>query len=380
MAGTPYPVRVYDDSLSLVAEIDAYETLIWKRSWRGMGEVNFQVNRYVNGADALEIGSFISIYRGGVARLARIDNAGITLNKGGKKSEIWTFTGNDLKGLLAKRLSLYGINTGDGTDTVSATPAETALRHYVDVNCINATDTDRNYPFLELEADAARGNNISYVGRFQPLNQIFEECLLQSPALGYDIVFDRDASKLKLHFIAGTDRSASVQLNPNFGNVGMVDYADYRNGARNIVYVGGTGEGASRTVQKVQAATVTGFDRAETFEDATVATTTDQLTAAGNSVLADLTVSPSIIVDFIDNGSYSYLPRTGAGDFDLGDVVTVVYPEVATVSSRIIETREVYQKSDSGNEQVTFTLGKQAPDFIKMVARIDKKTSTQGRL
>lgn len=378
-----YPLRVYDSTFTLIGEIDDYVSLEWIRRWRTPGEFTLKVTRYdVTGADRDLSGNYwISIYRGGTTRIGRIENMEITCDQGtAGGAECWTIRGSDAKGIFKDRIAYVSVSAGTGYDTQTTQPAETAIRHYVDGNCISATDTSRNISALQLETDGARGGNISYSARLEYLHEVIENILLASPTqIGYDVLFDRATKKLSLHFIAGTDRSASVKFSTLFGNASNVIYTYDTASLRNVAYVGDAGEDASRNFSKVPSGTeATGLDRREIFVDGSDATTSTELTQKGTEALRDAAVDESLTFDIVADNSFAYMTRDASGNFDLGDIITAVYSGVATVAARIIEITEQY--GDSAGTGVTLTLGTARPDMKAIVRLQERKYGKRRRV
>jgi hypothetical protein len=384
-----YPVRIYDANLNWVAEYDDYISLTWIRRWRRPGEFSLKISRYnADGTERdIEPGYFVSMYRGGAARIARIDDMDISLDDRGKGSEIWSITGMDAKGLLSSRLTIAGISTGTGYDVQSGVAAETAIRYFITrnaisaVNAAGASDTNRNISQFELETvDGAKGGTISYQTRLQVLTDVIEEILLASSGIGYEVTFLKATKKFQINIRAGTDRSAAVQYNTLFGNLRSVDYRVNNNGVKTVAYVMGTGTGAARTVLEAYlTGYTTGLTRYETFVDGSATdNSTAQLLSQGNAVLIAIGSNQTMTFTIIEDNSFRYMTRDAAGDYDLGDLIKVVYAGIATLSGRIIEVNEAYS-GNSAMATITLTIGTEISDLTRVVKAVNKKATTQAR-
>lgn len=177
--------------------------------------------------------------------------------------------------------------------------------------------------------------------------------------LGIAVGFDRVFRVYK-----GLDRTASQSSNPravfsrNFENVLGSEYAVDLLNHKNVVLVGGQGEGVDRML--ITVGNETGLNRRETFVDArdigngtaeepiSVATQHAMLAVRGQQTLAELKVSESFTADVDPNGNLKY-----RADYDLGDVVTVIDMGLRT-DARITEIKEVYE---NGGMRLEMTLG-----------------------
>ena len=390
-----YPVRVYDSSLDLVGEYSDYASLEWIRRWRKPGEFTLNISRYnydgservFSDFDFVNNDFYISIYRGDVARIARIDTVDITLNQAGRGGETWTFTGPDGKGLLTDAISLAGVSTGTGYDSMTTTAAETIIRHLIDRNTITALDetgaaaSGRVKTGLILESvDGAKGGSLSYQARLQYLTDNIEEILLASTGIGYEVVFLRPTKQLKVVIKAGTDRSASVKFADNLMNVRSLHYRLNKSAVKNVVYVGGTGTDAARSIVTVPASGApTGLTRREDFLDGSATdNSSGQLTALGNAKIQDCGSAQTMEFENLPDNSFVYMDRNAVGDYDLGDLVKVVYSGIATMTGRIIECKETY--GGSGYPlHLNMTVGTEVSDEVKIIRNINKKASTGGR-
>ena len=390
-----YPIRIYDENLDWVAEYPEYNQLVWIRRWRKPGEFTLNINRWNNDGTERVFSDmdldtenwYVSIYRGGIARIARIDSAEITLNQTGRGGENWNLTGPDGKGILTDRQTVAGISAGTGYDVQSAVAAETAVRYYIDRNVINAkgpagtADTNRGISQFILEtADGLKGGNVSYQARLQPLTDDIEQILLASTGIGYEVEFLRAIKQFRVAVVAGTDRTASVQFNDQLLNIQNITFKQNRSGVRNLMYVGGTGTGASRTIVSVPASSPpTGLLRREDFIDgSTTDNSTDQLTALGNARITDIGSSKTMTFEKLPDNSFAYMTRNAAGDFDLGDLIKVVYSGISTMTGRIIEVKETY--GGSGYPlHLEMAVGTEISDDVKIIRSINKKVATGAR-
>jgi hypothetical protein len=376
-----FPARIYNASFEMVAEIDEYLSLEWTRRLRVPGTVRMKLPLTAEGSDQVVLGYWMGIRRGGAMRLARIESKSISSDPSSLDDDVWEIYASGANGLLSTRIAYVGVSSGTGYDTVppGVTKAETAIRHFVNGNCIAATDTDRNFPDLHLESDGAKGSLVEFSARLKYLTEDIESILLQSPNLGYEIIFDETTGYLNLHFWEGNDYTDSVVFSIDLGNIATYAYSQDNSMMRNYAYVGDSKFAEDRVFVGVPAASPpSGYSRRETFVDGSDCITTDELTQRGNETLVDLGESVSAQFSIFRDASITYMTREDAGDIDLGDIITAVYPQVAIVSARILEIKESYG-IDGATDDVTVTIGNQRPDLIRYLKLNEKKNSVRRR-
>ena len=357
-------VTIFDSTLTAQGILEDYESLSWNFRYRDISDFKLIINRYKNNVEYLIKGNVLALYVAGYYRAGIIESIEIGLTKKGKISENYVITGRGLKGLLAERIALHSTAAGTGYDSQS-TVASTVMRHYVNVNCMDATNADRNYPLLFLEdPDPAAGGNIKYDARFQYISEIMKEISLAS-GLGWDIVLDPTNKKMVFTIIEGVDRSwdngvnSAVTFSPKFSNIRLISYLDSNIGSKNVAYVAGQGEANARDVDEVAylAAEYTGMLRREVLIDARDLDATDKMLQRGNERLVELGEEKVFEMENLNAGPFSY-----GEDFYLGDIATANYPDIIEADLRVIESRiEITPKELIQNKLI---FGKQFPDFL----------------
>ena len=366
----PEPMRVYERSgstLVLMAVIDAYEAVEWTRRWRAPGSWQAVISRYATGADELREGRFISLPRRGRHLVGIIESIEGQMTDEGEISESWTVAGRDLGAILQDRICLHGVSAGTGYDEQIDVIAETAMRHYVDVNAVNPTDPDRAIPGLDLMlVDQGRGGTVQVRARFQPLPEILESIALQS-GLGWGILWSPDTGEILFDVLEGADRSAEILLSPRLGNCLIAGYRACLSDAPTLAIVAGQGEADLRAI--VEVGTATGWDRREAYIDARDLATTDELTARGEELLADRGETTTLEVEYLPTPTYRYMT-----DFDLGDIVSAEYPGVATMQARIVAVTEQYPSG-----KIVLGLGKEWPDLVSLLRTVKRDNAETRR-
>ncbi len=369
---------IFDSTLKKVGLLEDYEYLYWNYKFRKPGNFKLIINRYKNNIEYLVKGNVLALYVAGYYRAGIIESKEIGLDEKGKISENYTIIGRELGGLLSERIALYNTDSGTGYDSQN-TYAETAMRHYVNVNCMDADDTNRNYPLLYLDVDSERGDSIKYDARFQTISELLEEISLAS-GLGWEVVLDPANKRMVFRVIEGLDRSfengvnSVVMFSPKFGNIRLISYSDSNIGSKNVAYVAGKGEANLRIVQKVtkDAGTYTGVGRREFLIDARDLDEEAKLIQRGNERLAELGEEKILEIENLSTGPFNY-----GEDFYLGDIVTVVYPDIIEANLRVIES--IIEITPEKLIQNKLIFGRSIPDIINITENKDKNYLTETR-
>ena len=372
-------LTIFDSTLTRQGVLEDYEYLSWNFRYRSISSFTLIINRYKNNVEYLIKGNVLAIYVAGYYRAGIIESIEIGLTEEGKISENYIIKGRGLSGLMAERIALHVTASGTGYDSQS-TLASTAMRHYVNINCMDATDTDRNYALLYLEdPDPECGGNIKYDGRFQYISELLEEISLAS-GLGWEIVLDPTNKRFVFQIIEGVDRSwdngvnSVVSFSPKFGNIKLISYLDSSINSKNVAYVAGQGEANARDVDKVTylTETYTDMDRREFLIDARDLDATDKMLQRGNERLVELGEEKAVKMENLSTGPFSY-----GEDFYLGDIVTVNYPDIIEANLRIIESRIEITPENLIQNKLIF--GRSFPDLISITEIKDKNYLTEMR-
>jgi len=161
-------IRICDENYIPRIVLDGYKNLTYTERHRNRDSWSFEVSRNSVYAQYLIKGRIIHYVTGTSVYALIIKQVDAT-------RDTITVSGNEYADdLLSARIALVDVKVGAGTDTIHDT-AETAIRHYVNGNIIEATDTYRRDPFLALEAvDYARGDTVTISARFENLLDLCE--------------------------------------------------------------------------------------------------------------------------------------------------------------------------------------------------------------
>lgn len=206
-----------------------------------------------------------------------------------------------------------------GYDSLTATPAETAIKHYVDANCAAGAVADRQVPGFAVATDAARGVNVDQLARYQAVLDVVKEIAYKAD-LGWFVSYDPDTNTHTFEVIEPRDLTASVILDFDFATLTAWRETESLLGSKSLAVVAGQGEADAREVVIRPAVEPTGLDRREAFVDARDVPlgSTDILNARGDALLASAGPTTSRTVTARQEGAFQY-----PTDYQLGDYVTV---------------------------------------------------------
>lgn len=223
-------------------------------------------------------------------------------------------------------------------------------------------------PGVELGAVQGFSATVNFQATYKNL-LLYEEKLAKSSGLGFRFRPDFNRKKIYFEIYQGTDRTVSQGVNnrvifsESYNNLNNTIYRENDQLYRNVIYVGGEGEGNERKYVKVGNAT--GLDLRELFVDAkdlrsdglTAGQYEAQLRQRGIEAMAGNTITGSFECDTGADVNFKY--RT---DYDLGDIVTVKKRAWGmTEDLRITEAKEVYEY---GRMRVVPTLGTALPETV----------------
>lgn len=381
-------IRVFNANFEMIDSISAevYQYWRYERHLRTADNFEFKINKNHPKSQSILNGDALMLvyYDGTTARAGIIEQVQCSMSETGSSDEVVTVTGRS-GGSFEHRLAVAGTAIGTGYDTQTGA-AETLLRHYVDVNCINALDgagdaaSARVIPQLALsDTDGERGVTCTYSARYETIAEILET-ICNASGLGWEVDFDRDSATFVFDVISGTDHSEQsidpIIFKLELNNLKTIDYQSSQIDTKTLAYVGGSGEDASRIVQEVYLTDdePEGFARHETFVSASNTNDVGELVTVGESELhersGELSLSAEIDLNF---AAQQYLR-----DYDLGDIVTVQYTGVASVDVRIIGIVDEIVGGGRGDPRtITAKLGTEPVDITCIVKRTTRKTIEQ---
>lgn len=361
-------IRVFSPDHAFLGEVDDYSSLRLERRYFSPGEFELHIALSSTNASTLQKRN-VFMLGGNPNKVGYVLHREVALNEDGR--EVVVVKGPTLSGILRQRMTVPPV--GQGYDTVSGVPAETAMKHYVSANAVLPVDVNRVIPQLVLAADQGRGQNITWQTRFKALDEELAEIGAFS-GLGWHVVLDIPNQRWLFDVVQGRDLTVNqselsqVVFSVDYDNVSGQRHIDSILSLHNVGYVGGQGEGAERVI--VEAGEDVGLERHEVFidardlasGDADPPLTEEQIEALlldrGQQKLLEMAGINSFEASVMPSGSFIY-----GQDWDLGDIVTVRNRKWGlTMDARISEVTEVYE---AGGMQVLVTFGNSIPTLLE---------------
>jgi hypothetical protein len=353
------PIRILSPDLSILGEIDDYESLIFTRRWHRPGEFEIHINRHKRNVDTLQKDNLV-IIGGDTKKVGIIKHREITLDEDGKQSEVWKIVGKTLGEVTSRRITVPP--AGQSHDMIRA-PAETVMKHYVAANIVSPIDPDRAIQQVMNAPDQGRGDEIAWQSRYANLDEEIEKISMAS-GLGWNVFIDLSARKWVFEVYAGRDLTVGqsnnppVIFSPEFESLKTQHFVESDVNYRNVAIVAGQGEGELRTI--VQVGTAAGLERKEVFVDARDLPETDSLRDRGLQKLNEMKVDRLLEAKILTNGPFRY-----GVDYDLGDTVTIRNRDWGvTMDARITEIKEIYEPDGFVLEA---TFGNSFPTLISRI-------------
>lgn len=256
-----------------------------------------------------------------ISKVFRVEQLLFELDAGGSASEVIRAIGRDASGMFDERVV---VPTGPRWDTRTGS-AELVMKGYVNNNLgPTAPVVARRIPNFVIAPNQDRGPIIEYNGRYQTLSEILIEIAYFS-RLGFEVQFDLTTGNYVFDIVEGVDRSIGqptvVVFDGTFDTVQKQELITTDIGLKNHAYVGGSGQGPSRTIiQRTfnAAPEPVGYARSEMWIDARELDDDVALQIRADGIMAQMNEEVSVEVTTSQLGQFVYLR-----DWDLGDIVTV---------------------------------------------------------
>lgn len=326
-------LNVMDLDFNLKAIINGYNSVVLTRTWCGVGEIDIEINSSVPNSELITIDSLVW--------LGSDTNKVYIIESIEERFEnnviVYTIKGLALESLLQDFITVPP--GGSGYDVVNNT-REYIVRQWVYNNIINDRD---QYPIV-LGTYNSLGSTITEQTRYKNL---LEEIIrvLYPENLNFKLDLDITNQQFIFNVSEPVDRTytggtptTKVLFGVRFGNMSTYTKSIDNLFEKNYAYVGGQGEEELRTIVEVSAVTVR---RKEMFVDARDVDTTPELTERGTQALAQLQSIDNLEFEIIER---QYMYET---DFDLGDIVTIVYDQDTHYDRQIIRITETYEKNQN---------------------------------
>lgn len=157
-----------------------------------------------------------------------------------------TVYGEDLKGLLSQRITLYPSQPEDsglqGYDAIKDVTTEALVKYFVAGNAVSPADNKRKIPGLAIAPDQGRGTEgDAYMTRFEVLADLLTKNL-ELREMGWTVRADLAGNRYVFDVVVGADRTGAQYDNPrvvfdvDLRNVLSIEYIHSAKSDRNIFY------------------------------------------------------------------------------------------------------------------------------------------------
>lgn len=353
-------LRIFDSNLNFIGEIDDFKSCIMTRKYLGIETLELTISLRSQNAGLLNKHCIIFV---GSKKVFEILHKQIDTDDN-EKIKIVAF---GFAKTLGKRITIPPVGNSHDSFTGSA---DAVVKHYITANIITPSDPNRKIPYMEI-APIQNGSEITDQTRLKNLN---EEITRVLQASGRGCCFDLDVTLRKIVFdtYLGIDRTVGnpedispVIFSIDFDNLLDQSFVDSMTDAKTQIYVGGQGEGDSRTI--VEVGDSSGAERFEVFTDARDISNVDELTNRGLSEIVSEIRNFEANID--PNGQFEY-----EDDYDLGDLITLQSNQLGIVmDARITEIREIYQQGEP--RQIEVVIGDKYPSFLADIKDQNRKIS-----
>ena len=334
-------IKVYDKALTFLGLIEDYESASAQRSYYESGLFTITINRNIPNATIVSKKCIIQF--GDDTRGFFVTKINNSIDEDGKGSQYLNISGYDLKYIFAQRVIKY-LNSADAY--YLSAPAETVIKTLISNQCgSTCTDSKRIFSMLQIATDQGRGPTYTLSAKYTSVYEEVATCATQS-LIGWEVRIDPTNKKLILEFYEGVDRTESCLFSPDMDSLRSAEFEDSVESFKNLVYVGGDGTGASRTIHTAYDTTEpTDIDRFEMFDDASSVSTTAALTAEGVSVLSQYAQSYTLTGEVLVKCPYVFKTN-----YNEGDICTVEFNGISS-AVRILDVEEYW-----GHAEYTLTV------------------------
>lgn len=360
----------------IIGLIDNAKSIIWHSTYYGVGDFEIYAVASTKHIQLLREGNWIT--RPNDIEVGIIEKVSSTYTI--EEGTMIVASGRFAKSILDRR-HIYRLSSHQNRATILSGKVESAVRALVANNAISCSfDNKRNIPFLELgalsniptiivdEFGQAADKQVSYDNLLE-----YTEEVLKEYKIGAIITLDDSTNKLQYSCYIGADRSIEnaegnepVIFSQEYDNLTDSEYSFDDSTKKTAALIGGEGEGLERFYSLV-AGTETGFERRETWVDAssvsrtykeegsdvektyTVAQYTKLLNTLAKQELANATETQSFEATVNVNGGVWRLND----DYALGDIVTFQDNKLGKYANvRITEITEVQDENGYSIEPV----------------------------
>lgn len=327
---------ILDESLTLVAVMDSYKSLIWTTRYYSAGDFELYLPATDKALSMLKPDYYI--VRQDNDRVMMIEKIRISTDV--ENGNFLIVSGKSIENILHRRIVW--------TQTNLSGSAEQGLRRLITENIISPAIEDRKIANFKLGDLKNYTDTLTLQTTGDYLDEITKR-ICEQFKWGWKVTLKNKNFIFDIY--KGQNRG--VTFSPEFDNLINLDYQMDKSGYANVALVAGEGEGVARKKQVVGSGG--GLNRRELFVDARDVSSNDEqiseadynelLKQRGNEKLLENATTETFESEVAHNMTYHY--KT---DYDLGDEVTVENEYGIKAKSRIIEIIE--SDDDSGYKVV----------------------------
>lgn len=365
--------KVDDNTFENIGEVNQYNSLIWPDKFNGYASFELWAPITEENSEYFKKGNILWC-GGDNAAVVEIVKSAID-DKGTKTFNV---KGRTLEMFLTTRI-IWGVYNA------SNKYASTAMYEVVNQNCVNPTNANRKIPYLECAEDKQLGGKMSVQ---KTGGEVYDALttIASSKDLGFNVLFRPKEKKLIFEVVAGADRTIEqsevdpVEFSTDLEDILSSSYYTNNQDEKNVAFIQGEGDGASRISQISGNNELEGFARKELYVDArdlqsetinedgaTTSLTPDEYKAAlinrGDDKLSECEVTETFEVQIRVFGDIQY---EFGKDYQKGDKVTVRDRQLnVVVSARITEVEEDFDDEYA----LVLTFGYSYPTIMQKVKR-----------
>lgn len=331
-------IRIYDKELNFVGIIEDFSSLLWTRKYFESGNFELQMPYSESNQSLLEIGFLI--WKKGALEAGVIEYIV-------KEEYNITVKGRFLSSYMDRRLikQTYIASNKNVEEVMFELFNNVMTIPNVEIGKLNGYTEKITFQatyknLLTYETKLAKYSNIAF--RFRP---------------------DFTNKKIFFETYKGVDRSYKQSDNPrvifseSYNNVQSATYTLNTQLYKNVCYVGGQGEGETRTVVIVGDDSLEGLERRETFLNASDVSSVNVSETEYKETLkqrGQTELNTNCIAESFEASCYPYGNFKYKQDFDLGDIITVLKESWGLeIDLRITEIKEIFE-NEIMNIELTF--------------------------
>lgn len=253
--------KVDDNTFENIGEVNQYNSLIWPDKFNGYASFELWAPITDENSEYFKKGNIL--WCGG-DNAAVIEIVKSTIDDKGTKT--FNVKGRTLEMILTTRIIW-------GTYNASNKYASTIMYEIVNQNCVNPTNISRKIPYLECAEDKQLGGKMSIQ---KTGGEVYDALttIASNKDLGFNVLFRPKEKKLIFEVIAGVDRTIEqsevdpVEFSTDLEDILSSSYYTNSQDEKNVAFIQGEGDGASRVSQVSGNNELEGFNRKELYVDA----------------------------------------------------------------------------------------------------------------